>query len=77
MTDKETKPKSPASHPPEPTFYDPPEKVINLKPVIQWFKKRWLRVLIVGSFLILIILHMFFSPKNSSKIQRIVTGEEK
>jgi type IV secretory pathway VirB10-like protein len=62
--------------PPEPTFYDEPEKMINLKPLNHWFKKHWLLSVVISGFLIILILP-FLSSKSGSKIQRTVKPEEK
>lgn len=62
--------------PPEPTFYDEPEKVINLKPFTHWFKKHWLFALIAAGFLMMLILPII-SSKSSRKVQRTVVAEDK
>lgn len=69
--------KSHKNVPPEPSFYEPPERVINLKPIQLWFKKHWFLALVIGAFLLLVALPLFFSSKNNFKTVRVASEEEK
>ena len=65
------------SSPPEPSFLDRPENVINLKPLNLWFRKHWIFVLVIGGFSVWLVLPFFFSSKSNFKVQRTVSEEEK
>lgn len=65
------------SSPPEPSFLDRPENVINLKPLNLWFRKHWVLVLVIGGFSVWLVLPFFFSSKSNFKVQKTVGEEEK
>ncbi len=48
--------------PPEPTFYDEPEKIVNFRPVTAWLKKHWIIILILC-----VVLGLFILPTLSPK----------
>ena len=65
------------SSPPEPSFLDRPENVINLKPLNLWFRKHWVLVLVIVGFSVWLISPFFFSSKSNFKVQKTVSEEEK
>src|SRR5689334_564530 len=77
MTTPEPKPASREKRPPEPTFFDEPKTMLNLKPLNLWFKKHWFVCMVVGAVLAVLILPTFLSPKRNLRTQRIATEEEK